>query len=97
LEAAIVRGIFAGLLVLAAAAVTGAQEPDLSTAPRIQMAEFKSLYTANQVLVVDVRDEASFATGHMPGARSTPLGRLLDPRSVAELKATKKEIVLYCA
>jgi rhodanese-related sulfurtransferase len=49
------------------------------------------------VLVIDVRDEVSFATGHIPGARSIPLGQLLDPRRVTELKATKKAIVLYCA
>jgi 3-mercaptopyruvate sulfurtransferase SseA len=92
------RGIVAALLVgLAAVAATRAQEPDLATAPRMQMAEFKALYTAGTVLVVDVRDDVSFATGHVPGAKSIPLGKLLDPRSVAELKATKKTVVLYCA
>ena len=86
-------------VLVAAAGVAGvaAQEPDTATAPRIPMAEFKALYTANNVLVVDVRDEASFATGHIPGARSIPLGQLLDPRSVAELRASRKSIVLYCA
>ena len=61
------------------------------------MAEFKKLLAANTVLVIDVRDAQSFATGHIPGARSIPLGSLLEPARVAELKAAKKEIVLYCA
>jgi rhodanese-related sulfurtransferase len=91
------RVFVAALLALAAVAATAAQEPDLSVAPRIQMAEFKSLYAADKVLTVDVRDEASFATAHVAGARSIPLAKLLDPQSLAELKATKKEIVLYCA
>jgi rhodanese-related sulfurtransferase len=91
--------MIAALVVSAAVAARAqeAQDGHLHTEPRISMADFKSLYTANRVVVVDVRDEASFATGHMPGARSIPLAKLLDPRSVAELKAAKKEIVLYCA
>ena len=87
----------AALIAAAAIAGAAAQEPDLATAPRIAMAEFKSLYTANKVLIVDVRDAVSFATGHIPGARSIPLGQLLDPRSVALLKASRTPIVLYCA
>jgi rhodanese-related sulfurtransferase len=91
------RVFVAALLALAAVAAIHAQEPDLSSAPRMQMAEFRSLYADDKVLVVDVRDEASFATGHVAGARSIPLGKLLEPSSLAELKAAKKEIVLYCA
>ena len=89
--------IIAGLLVAAGVVPLAAQEPDLSTAPRVPMAEFKALQAAGTVLVVDVRDEVSFSTGHIPGARSIPLGQLLDPRRVTELKATRKPIVLYCA
>jgi rhodanese-related sulfurtransferase len=66
-------------------------------APRITMAEFKKLQAENKVLVVDVRDAQSFATGHIPGARSIPLASLAEPARVAELKAATKEIVLYCA
>jgi rhodanese-related sulfurtransferase len=89
--------IIAGLLVAAGVVPLGAQEPDLSKAPRVPMAEFKALQAAGTVLVVDVRDEVSFSTGHIPGARSIPLGQLLDRRWVNELKATRKPIVLYCA
>jgi rhodanese-related sulfurtransferase len=89
--------VTAAFIVVAAVGAARAQESDLGTAPRISMADFKSLYTANRVLIIDVRDEASFATGHMPGARSIPLARLLDPAIITELKATQKAIVLYCA
>jgi rhodanese-related sulfurtransferase len=89
--------IVAALLIAVGVVAAGAQEPDLAAAPRISMAEFKSLYTANRVLVVDVRDELSFAAGHITGARSIPLGRLLDPRSIAALKQSTKEVILYCA
>ena len=82
---------FAGLGPIAA------QEADLAGAPRISIAEFKPLFVAQQVVVIDVRDPASFAAGHIPGARSIPLGQLLEPASVAGLKTEKKPIVLYCA
>ena len=85
------------LLLAVGFAPLAAQEPDLAAAPRVSMAEFKSLAAAGKVLVVDVRDQLSFATGHIPGARSIPLGQLLDPRSIAELKASTRAIVLYCA
>ena len=74
-----------------------AQESDLAAAPRISMAEFRKLQAANNAMVIDVRDAEAFATGHIPGARSIPLATLLDSARVAELKATPKEIVLYCA
>lgn len=85
------------LAALAVAAPLSAQEADLAKAPRIEMAEFKTLHAANQVVIVDVRDDLSFAAGHMPGAVNIPVNRLLDPRHVATLKAAKKPIVLYCA
>lgn len=74
-----------------------AQESDLAAAPRISIAELRKLQAADTVLVIDVRDAQSFATGHIPGARSIPLGTLVDSARVAELKGTPKQIVLYCA
>ena len=91
------KWMVAVLLGLAVAGPVAAQEGDLAAAPRIAIAEFKPLYVAQQVLVIDVRDAASFQAGHIPGARSIPLAQLLEPASVAELKAAKKPIVLYCA
>jgi 3-mercaptopyruvate sulfurtransferase SseA len=92
---------FTGVLlaVLALAAPVGAQQaqPQPAGPPRMPMAEFKKLQAENKVLVIDVRDAQSYATGHIPGARSIPLGTLLDPANLAALKSSTKEIVLYCA
>jgi rhodanese-related sulfurtransferase len=85
------------LAILASAAPVAAQQANADPAQRISMAEFKRLQADNKVLVIDVRDPQSFAVGHIPGARSIPLGSLLEPARVAELKATTKPIVLYCA
>jgi rhodanese-related sulfurtransferase len=85
------------LTFLAIAAPLMAQEAHPATSQRIPMAEFRNLHGDNKVLVIDVRDAQSFAVGHIPGARSIPLGSLLAPAHVAELKAATKPIVLYCA
>ncbi len=80
-----------GVLVVRAAA----QETDLSKAPRITLAEFKKLYDAHDVVVVDVRDEASFKNGHIPGAIWISLDQLA--AKAPQLKAETKPIVTYCA
>lgn len=71
-----------------------AQEPDLSSAPRITVAELKQLQASGDVVVVDVRDKDSFREGHIPGSRSIPLEQI--ESRAEELKAAKKTIVTYC-
>ena len=85
------------LALLVSAAPVTAQLANPNPAQRISMTEFKKLLSDDKVLVIDVRDPQSYAVGHIPGARSIPLGSLLEPARVTELKATTKPIVLYCA
>lgn len=72
-------------------------------APRITQGEFKKLFAAKNVIIVDTRSEDQFSPGHIPGAMKLPLeGRLTWPESyektvVATLLATKKPVVAYCA
>lgn len=70
--------------------------------PRISMAEFKTLHTANAVVVVDTRNPDAYGLGHIPGAVLLPLeGLQIWPREYEDaaviLKATMKTIVTYCA
>jgi predicted sulfurtransferase len=79
-----------------------AQGPDAIDAPRIDQSAFKKLIAANNVVIVDTRNEGSFAEGHMPGALLLPLeGQMTWPESyektVAKLIASKKPVVTYCA
>ncbi len=63
---------------------------------RISMAEFKKLYSANGVVVVDVRSQDAYQGGHIPGALSIPEETLNGP--VAEkLKKMGKPIATYCS
>ncbi len=48
---------------------------------------------SGEILVIDVRPEAEYAAGHLPFARSMPLGEL--ERRLAELPPGK-EVVAYC-
>ena len=78
------------LVALTCGAVLLAQE-----AARMPMAEFKKLHAADKVLVVDVRDEGSFAGGHIPGAINIPLGT--EDKRLNRLKTETRPIVTYCA
>jgi rhodanese-related sulfurtransferase len=72
------------------------QEVDVSSPKlRIGWEEFKKLYDAKKVVVVDVRDKGAFEAGHIPDSRSVPLDEV--ERRAAELKKLKKPIVTYCA
>ena len=63
----------------------------------MELAEFQKLHAAGKILVVDVRDEQSFDSGHIPGAINVPLGEEEQARYFNRLKAEKRPIVTYCA
>jgi rhodanese-related sulfurtransferase len=89
-------------LTLPFARGTGAQDADAIDAPRISQADFKKLFAAKKVVIVDTRNQESFAKSHIPGAVLLPLeGALTWPESyeptVATLIASKKPVVAYCA
>lgn len=87
------RLALAGAFALAAAVAAAAQY-----APgRIEIDDFRKLHAAGKMLVVDVRDEGSFASGHIPGSINVPLGEHEQARHFNRLKAEKRPIVTYCA
>jgi rhodanese-related sulfurtransferase len=84
--------------VLLAVAVPSAQHPDDELASpklRIGWDEFRKLYDAKQVEVVDVRGRVEFESGHIPGARRIAVDDMR--KHVEALRKLKKPIVLYCA
>jgi 3-mercaptopyruvate sulfurtransferase SseA len=79
-----------------AAAAQAAQEDDLASPKlRIAWAEFKKAYDDGKIVVIDVRGDASYEAGHIPGARSIAYDVV--EQHAKELKKLKKPIVLYCA
>lgn len=63
-------------------------------ATRITITELQSKMKKNEVFIVDVRDEASFNAGHLPGAKLIPANQILN--HVNELPKDKL-IVTYCS
>ncbi len=93
------RKLLGGLLAAAVLALPApaAARPaqDEITVPRMSQADFKKAADAGTILIVDVRDSASYVNGHIPGAVLVPLGEL--GTHAAALKAAGKPIVTYCA
>ncbi|MGW4201496.1 rhodanese-like domain-containing protein [Streptomyces sp. NPDC004726] len=66
--------------------------------PQVDPAEAESLISAGAALVVDVRDEGEYASGHLPGAVHVPGGEL--PLAVAGLRAAgalPDTVIVHCA
>jgi rhodanese-related sulfurtransferase len=80
------------LVVLTSVAALAQAAPE-----RIELTDFRKLQAAKTVLVVDVRDAYSFASGHIPGAINIPLGEEEQAAHFNKLKAEKRPIVTYCA
>jgi rhodanese-related sulfurtransferase len=70
---------------------------DAAAVPRLSQAEFRTLHSAGDVLVIDVRSHAIFQDGRIPGAMSVPLAEI-EPRLDAIRARTKgRRIVTYCS
>jgi len=76
-------------LPLAVVAFRGSEE-----APRISLEDFQGLYASGEVVLLDVRAPRAYASGHIKGAVSIPLGDLT--RRLRDLRAVAQPIVTYC-
>ena len=89
------------LLTTAAAVVTTSTTAsaqyklDETSVVRISLADLKKRMAAGTVVVVDVRDEASYAQGHIPGSWLVPVESTA--QRTAELKKLGKMVVTYCS
>jgi 3-mercaptopyruvate sulfurtransferase SseA len=63
-------------------------------APRITIEELENLQKSGQAFVVDVRNQASYDLGHIPGSKLIPSGEILN--HINELPRDKT-IVTYCS
>lgn len=63
-------------------------------ARRITIPELEALMKNNEVFLVDVRTQAAYDTGHIPGSKLIPSGEILN--HINELPRDKM-IVTYCS
>ena len=76
------------VILLGLAAYGFAQSED--SVQRMELEEFKSLYSEGSVVIVDTRDQTHYDEGHIPGA-------ILMPLDLSELSSVIKPIVIYCS
>ena len=69
-------------------------EDDLSTAKRISRDEAIKMVKEGKAVWIDVRPEAQFDEGHIPGALNFPLSEL--PQKLTQLPP-RKYLITYCA
>jgi predicted sulfurtransferase len=77
----------------------GSQTGTVAPAPktdRIAMADFKRLFSANDVVILDVRSTEAYRAGHIPGALSMP-EESLTPATAEKLRRMGKPIATYCS
>jgi len=72
--------------------------PDVDRPIKLELASLKMLYDAGAVLVVDAREAAEYAEGHVPGALSLPYNdALAEPGRIERLGEAGRPIVVYCS
>lgn len=93
--------VLAALVAASGLAAAGhAQSAGVSGAPavpRIGQAEFRMLHGSGAVLAVDVRGEAAYRAGHIPGAMHVPLASTAASAEAIRTRAAGRTIVTYCS
>src|SRR5262245_11663425 len=79
--------------VLVTSVLFGAQA--MRAVPRISIDELKILMSHKAVLVIDVRDAASYDAGRIPGAVNVDYTQIL--KSATKFSGETRTIVTYCA
>jgi rhodanese-related sulfurtransferase len=89
-------GVVTMSLVLWATLGTTKAEPEPEER-LMRLMDFQPRYASGDVLVVDVRDEDSYANGHIVGAIHVPLREVEQRLSEVRDAAGKRLVVTYCA
>jgi rhodanese-related sulfurtransferase len=72
--------------------------PDVTGPLKLELATLKKLYAANAALVIDAREAADYAEGHISGALSLPYNdAMAEPERVKKLDPAGRPIVIYCS
>ena len=87
--------LLCALCSLAPAAFAQQEDEIGSSKLRIEWAEFKKLYDAGTIEVIDVRGDGAFAAGHIPKSRSIHLDQI--EKQAETLRKLNKPIVTYCS
>ena len=81
-------------LVLAGCGGTPAQ--DSSGYQQISQEEAKARMDAGQGVVLDVREQREYDSGHIPGAVLLPVGSITEDTAAAVIPSKETEVLVYC-
>jgi rhodanese-related sulfurtransferase len=73
------------------------QVPDSDEPIEVQLATVKKFFDAGAAVIVDAREAAEYAEGHIPGAMSLPYDDVAaKPQLLDAVRGVKKPIIVYC-
>ena len=71
--------------------------PDVGRPIQIQISKVKEFYDAQAAAIIDAREPAEYAEGHIPGAVNLPYDQVVtDPVKLEAFDAGGKPIIVYC-
>lgn len=71
----------------------GTQDPGKAEVARMSVEDLHGKFNRGDVTVIDVRDAASYATGHIPGSLNIPMASI---QAQIDTLPKGKQIVAYC-
>jgi rhodanese-related sulfurtransferase len=85
-------------LQIGAAASSGVPDiPDVGRPIQIEISKVKAFFDAKAGTIIDAREPAEYAEGHIPGAINMPYdGAVTDPERLEMFDAGGKPIIVYC-
>lgn len=72
------------------------QAPADSAYQQISQERAKEMMDTQQVLVLDVREQAEYDSGHIPGARLLPVGTIEADTAAAVIPDKDAVVLVYC-
>jgi len=71
--------------------------PDVGRPIQIQISKVKAFFDARAGTIIDAREPAEYAEGHIPGAVNLPYDQVVtDPERLEKFDAGGKPIIVYC-
>jgi rhodanese-related sulfurtransferase len=85
-------------LQIGGAAMAGVPDiPDIGRPIQIQISKVKAFFDAKAGTIVDAREPADYAEGHIPGAINLPYDDVVtDPERLEKFDPQGKPIIIYC-
>ena len=74
----------------------GKAAPENNTYRQISQEEAKSMMDAQEVIVLDVREQDEFAAGHIPDAVLLPVGSITEATAAAVIPEQDSVVLVYC-